>query len=63
MIGHTSRRSPGQIAYEADVRRHPTYHDGKPRKAWEDLAEIVRWSWEKNPQARRWGAPAERRAS
>lgn len=39
----------GQRAYEADLLRWPNYHDGKPRRAWSQLSEIARWSWEKNP--------------
>lgn len=35
----------GQKAYEADVARQPTYHDGKPRKAWHELGEVEQWSW------------------
>lgn len=42
----------GQIAYQQDVQITPNYHDGKPRRAWDDLSEIVRWTWERNPTPR-----------
>lgn len=35
----------GRDAYEADVRRYPTYHDGTPRKTWAQLSDVERWSW------------------
>lgn len=41
--------TPGQAAYEADVRRRPTYHDGSPRRPWSSLDEFARSSWEKYP--------------
>lgn len=37
--------SKGQIAYEADVKRKPFYHDGTPRKQWTELNDIEQWSW------------------
>ena len=37
----------GQAAYEADLRKRPAYHDGKPRKPWVKLGEIERLSWER----------------
>ncbi len=45
-------KSPGQIAYEADITRHPSYHDGTPRRTWENLSEVIQSSWEKNPTPR-----------
>lgn len=39
----------GQRAYEADLIERPFYHDGKPRRTWDQLHDIGRWSWEKNP--------------
>jgi len=39
--------TPGQLAYEADVRRYPTYHNGQPRPSWEALRPWARESWEK----------------
>jgi hypothetical protein len=35
----------GKADYEADVRNRPTYHDGTPRKTWEQLGEVEQWSW------------------
>ena len=51
--------SPGQIAYEEDVRRRPHYHprvDGTvvPRLPWTQLGAMEKWSWEKNPTPRGW---------
>jgi hypothetical protein len=40
-------KSPGQLDYERDVARRPTYHDGRPRATWDELSDIARWSWEK----------------
>jgi len=40
-------KTPGQLDYEQDVQRKPLYHDGTPRKAWEQLREIVKWTWER----------------
>lgn len=42
-------KSQGQLAYERDVKRTPRYHDGAPRKAWEQLTKVARDSWERNP--------------
>ncbi len=50
-------RTAGQIAYEADVQARPLYFDGKPRRAWDQLDEPVRWSWERNPTPRNWYTP------
>ncbi len=36
----------GREAYEADCARRPLYHDGKPRKTWDQLGTIERSSWE-----------------
>ena len=49
--------TPGQKAYEEDVRRCPTYHDGKPRKTWARLCPLARDSWEKNPTPRTFKKP------
>lgn len=38
-------KQPGQLAYEADVALRPNYHDGSPRKTWDELDNIERWSW------------------
>lgn len=45
--------TPGQIAYQEDVRRRPTYGDGTPRKSWEELCDVARWSWEREPPERK----------
>jgi hypothetical protein len=37
----------GRPAYEASLLAQPTYHDGTPRKSWEQLGEVERWSWER----------------
>lgn len=45
-------KTPGQIAYEEDVRRRPNYPDGGPRPPWSRLDELTQWSWERNPTPR-----------
>ena len=40
-------KTPGQLDYESDVQQKPLYHDGTPRKTWEQLEELVRWTWER----------------
>lgn len=35
----------GRPLYEADVARIANYSDGTPRKTWEQLDDIARWSW------------------
>lgn len=45
-------KTPGQIAYEEDCRRAPTYSDGSPRKKWERLRDFEKQSWERNPTVR-----------
>ena len=47
-------KTPGQIAYEEDVRRHPFYHDGTSRKSWNELGEIEQLTWHRNPTPRIW---------
>ena len=42
----------GKEAYEDDVKRDPIYQDGNRRLAWEQLTELARWSWDRNPTAR-----------
>lgn len=37
----------GKAAYDADIASRPTYHDGTPRKPWEDLCPVARQSWNK----------------
>ncbi len=43
--------TPGRIAYEADIRAQPLYHDGTPRRTWNQLPDYAQWSWERNPTA------------
>ena len=45
-------KTPGQLAYEEDVRRCPEYSPGKPRKTWAEIGTIARQSWENNPTPR-----------
>ena len=40
-------KSHGREAYNEDLRKRPVYHDGKPRKTWEQLCPIARYSWER----------------
>ena len=35
----------GKADYDADVSERPTYHDGAPRKTWEQLGAVEQWSW------------------
>jgi len=35
----------GRAAYAASLAAQPTYHDGTPRKTWEQLGEVEQWSW------------------
>lgn len=51
----------GQQAYEMDIQQRPLYHDGTRRNAWDNLCEIARLSWGRNPTPRNWtkGAPHE----
>jgi hypothetical protein len=44
--------TPGQQAYDADLIQQPLYHDGTTRPSWQQLSEIARWSWERNPTPR-----------
>lgn len=53
------KKTPGQIAYEADCKLKPYYHprvDGTliKRLPWQSLSAIARWSWERNPTPRDW---------
>lgn len=45
-------KTPGQKAYEAELEYCPNYHDGAPRRAWDQLPEYAQWSWERNPTPR-----------
>ena len=39
-------RTPGQVAYEADLGRWPAYHNGAFRPPWEALEPGARADWE-----------------
>ncbi len=44
--------TPGQAAYEAEVKAWPFHHTGEPRRAWAALPDYVRATWERNPTPR-----------
>jgi len=48
----THNPTPGELAYNEDVRRRPTYHTGERRPSWAQLATYAKWSWERNPTPR-----------
>lgn len=54
MMQQQNAKTPGQIAYEEDCKRRPTYDDATPRKTWDQLDKVSRWSWERNPTPRNW---------
>lgn len=37
----------GKELYAEDVLKTPLYHDGTPRRTWEQLPEWAHWSWNK----------------
>lgn len=41
------QRTPGQAAYERDLIRHPTYHDGRKRPTWPQLPSEIQADWER----------------
>lgn len=43
---NATSKTPGQQAYEHDVKHHPHYQEGGPRRSWDDLPEYSKWSWE-----------------
>lgn len=45
-------KTAGQLAYEADCAVTPYYSTGQRRKRWAELADVARWSWERNPTPR-----------
>lgn len=47
-----AKKSPGQLAYEAEVVTVPTYHDGSPRRPWHRLGDAAQCSWERDPRPR-----------
>lgn len=58
-------KTPGQVAYEEDVRRRPKHDDGTARPTWEKLGaeycastgRVIRDSWERNPTPRAFVTP------
>jgi hypothetical protein len=46
--------TPGEAAYNEDVRRRPTYDKGAPRPTWAQLDAWVKQSWERDPTPREW---------
>lgn len=49
-------KTPGQIAYEANVAQTPNYPDGTARRTWEQLTSVARDSWERRPDFALFGA-------
>lgn len=49
---HDNAEMAAKAVYEEDVRRWPNYDNGEPRKTWEQLSEISRWSWIRDPRPR-----------
>ena len=46
-------QSPGQIAYERDLAAQPSYDGGARRKGWNQLCDVAKASWERNPTDRK----------
>lgn len=46
---HSSAKCPTQMSgrelYEADLMDRPNYHDGSPRKTWDQLGVSERQTW------------------
>ena len=40
-------KSKGQIDYERDCEKNPTYGDGKKRKTWDELPDYAKQNWER----------------
>lgn len=47
-------KTRGELAYEEDCRRRPTYDDGTQRRPWSALDSVCRYSWERDPRPRDW---------
>jgi len=45
-------KTPGQIAYEAEVTEYPHYHNGERRKSWDILPMWAKQGWERDPAPR-----------
>lgn len=44
----TAWMGQAKAAYEADVKRRPNYHDGTPRRRWEELPKEIQESWSRS---------------
>jgi hypothetical protein len=42
----------GREAYETELKVFPNYEDGKPRKAWDQLPDYAKASWDRDPTPR-----------
>lgn len=40
-----AERDAARRNYEADLAARPNYHDGTPRKTWDQLGELERSTW------------------
>lgn len=54
------RTMTGKEAYEEDVRRRPYYHNGAKRRSWDQLDDVIQWSWNRKPTPREYPACGER---
>lgn len=45
-------QSAGARAYMQDCILEPNYHDGRPRPQWDELGQLEKESWERNPTIR-----------
>lgn len=43
------QEAKGALAYAGDCHERPTYGNGEKRATWRQLADICRWSWEREP--------------
>ncbi|MBU0801370.1 MAG: hypothetical protein KKA05_10285 [Alphaproteobacteria bacterium] len=48
---YSEKPSAGQVAYQADTERAPTYHNGQPRTAWAFLDSTLQGIWERRAAA------------
>ena len=55
-------QTPGETAYCQVLASAPLYHDGTPRKTWEQLPQYIRASWER-VERRRAPTPTNRSES
>lgn len=53
----THNPTPGELAYNEDLRHQPTYHTGERRPAWAALETYAKQSWERDPTPREWTVP------